>query len=110
MGIKQAGVALFSCAARFPAGHTGDSILGIMFSWDVLEYKDFSCTKCDDGEKGPYRWLKHPNYVVVAIELMLIPLLFNAYFTAILFTCLNAWMMAVRIQTEEKALNQYLLN
>jgi len=61
-------------------------------------------------KKGPYRWLKHPNYVVVAIELMLIPLLFNAYFTAILFTCLNAWMMAVRIQTEEKALNQYLLN
>nr|WGD99142.1 isoprenylcysteine carboxylmethyltransferase family protein [Bacillus safensis] len=62
-------------------------------------------------KKGPYRWLKHPNYVVVAIELMLIPLLFNAYFTAILFTCLNAWMMVlVRIQTEEKALNQYLLN
>ncbi|MEH7229359.1 isoprenylcysteine carboxyl methyltransferase family protein [Bacillus safensis] len=61
-------------------------------------------------KKGPYRWLKHPNYVVVAIELMLIPLLFNAYFTAILFSCLNAWMMAVRIQTEEKALNQYLLN
>ena len=60
-------------------------------------------------KKGPYRWLKHPNYVVVAIELLLIPLLFNAYFTAILFTCLNAWMMAVRIQTEEK-LNQYLLN
>lgn len=61
-------------------------------------------------KKGPYRWLKHPNYVVVAIELLLIPLLFEAYVTAILFTCLNAWMMVVRIQTEEKALNQYLLN
>jgi methyltransferase len=36
--------------------------------------------------------------------------LFEAYVTAILFTCLNAWMMVVRIQTEEKALNQYLLN
>ncbi|MGE1234632.1 isoprenylcysteine carboxyl methyltransferase family protein [Bacillus altitudinis] len=61
-------------------------------------------------KKGPYRWLKHPNYVVVAIELMFIPLLFNAFITAILFTCLNGWMMMVRIQTEEKALNQYLLN
>ena len=60
-------------------------------------------------KKGPYRWLKHPNYVVVAIELMFIPLLFNAFITAILFTCLNGWMMMVRIQTEEKALNQYLL-
>ncbi|MFB8734953.1 isoprenylcysteine carboxylmethyltransferase family protein [Bacillus sp. SL00103] len=32
-------------------------------------------------KKGPYRWLKHPNYVVVAIELLLIPLLFDAYVT-----------------------------
>lgn len=81
-----------------------------MLPWDVLEYKDFSRAKRNDCKKGPYRWLKHPNYVVVAIELLLIPLLFEAYVTAILFTCLNAWMMAVRIQTEEKALNQYLLN
>lgn len=82
-----------------------------MLPWDVLEYKDFSRAKRNDCKKRySYRWLKHPNYVVVAIELLLIPLLFEAYVTAILFTCLNAWMMAVRIQTEEKALNQYLLN
>ncbi|MFJ5965134.1 isoprenylcysteine carboxyl methyltransferase family protein [Bacillus sp. NPDC093026] len=61
-------------------------------------------------KKGPYRWLKHPNYLVVAIEFVLIPLLFQAYITAILFTCLNVWMMMVRIQTEEEALHQYLLN
>ncbi|MDM5298475.1 isoprenylcysteine carboxylmethyltransferase family protein [Bacillus pumilus] len=61
-------------------------------------------------KKGPYRWLKHPNYVVVAIELLLIPLLFQAYITAILFTCLNGWMMLVRIQAEEKALHRHLLN
>ncbi|MFS0656756.1 isoprenylcysteine carboxyl methyltransferase family protein [Bacillus sp. 179-C3.3 HS] len=61
-------------------------------------------------KKGPYRWLKHPNYLVVAIELLFIPLLFQAYITAILFTCLNGWMMVVRIQAEEKALQQHLLN
>lgn len=81
-----------------------------MFTWDVLEYKNLSRSKCDDCEKGAVSLVKAPNYVVVAIELMFIPLLFNAFITASLFTCLNGWMMMVRIQTEEKALNQYLLN
>ncbi|MGE6629666.1 isoprenylcysteine carboxyl methyltransferase family protein [Bacillus sp. NPDC077027] len=61
-------------------------------------------------KKGPYRWIKHPNYMVVAIEFLLLPLLFQAYFTVILFSLLNICMMIVRIQTEEKALNEYLLN
>ncbi|MFD1206915.1 isoprenylcysteine carboxyl methyltransferase family protein [Sporosarcina contaminans] len=54
--------------------------------------------------KGPYKWLRHPNYIIVATELIVLPLLFNAYFTALLFTCLNIWMMTVRIPAEEKAL------
>ena len=54
--------------------------------------------------KGPYRFIRHPNYVIVATEILVLPLLFGAYFTAILFTVLNAWMMSVRIPQEEKAL------
>lgn len=54
--------------------------------------------------KGPYRYIKHPNYFVVAMEFIVIPLLFSAYFTACLFTILNVIMMAVRIPEEEKAL------
>ncbi|MBB4826122.1 methyltransferase [Sporosarcina luteola] len=54
--------------------------------------------------RGPYKWIRHPNYVIVATELLVLPLLFNAYFTAILFTLLNIWMMAVRIPEEEEAL------
>ncbi|EKN69540.1 hypothetical protein BABA_08936 [Neobacillus bataviensis LMG 21833] len=54
--------------------------------------------------KGPYRFLKHPNYFVVAIELLVVPLLFTAYYTAFLFTLLNVIMLMIRIPEEEKAL------
>ncbi|WP_339254679.1 isoprenylcysteine carboxyl methyltransferase family protein [Sporosarcina sp. FSL W8-0480] len=56
--------------------------------------------------KGPYKWIRHPNYIIVATELLILPLLFNAFFTAALFTLLNCWMMTVRIPTEEKALKE----
>jgi methyltransferase len=56
--------------------------------------------------KGPYRFIKHPNYFVVAIELVIIPLLFNAYLTASLFTILNVIMLMIRIPVEEKALKE----
>lgn len=58
-------------------------------------------------EKGPYRFLRHPNYVIVAIEILAIPLIFQAYVTAILFTVLNAVvLLCVRIPEEEKALKE----
>ncbi|WP_331710047.1 isoprenylcysteine carboxyl methyltransferase family protein [Fictibacillus phosphorivorans] len=54
--------------------------------------------------KGPYRFMRHPNYTVVSLELLVIPLIFGAYYTAILFTLLNILMLRVRIPAEEKAL------
>lgn len=57
--------------------------------------------------KGPYRFIKHPNYFVVAIELAIVPLLFNAYITASLFTVLNIIMLMIRIPEEEKALKEH---
>lgn len=57
-------------------------------------------------KRGPYRYLKHPNYVIVIIELLLIPLLFNAYMTSVIFTVLNGCLLAIRIPAEERALNQ----
>ncbi len=53
---------------------------------------------------GPYRWLRHPNYVAVALELVAAPMLFGAWRTAIVVTLLNALALAVRIRCEEKAL------
>ncbi|WP_137789005.1 isoprenylcysteine carboxylmethyltransferase family protein [Bacillus sp. E(2018)] len=54
--------------------------------------------------KGPYRFMRHPNYTIVSLELLVMPLIFGAYFTAILFTILNFFMLRVRIPAEEKAL------
>lgn len=54
--------------------------------------------------QGPYKWLRHPNYVIVSIEILVLPLLFGAYFTAFVYSLLNIWMLSVRIPTEEKAL------
>lgn len=68
----------------------------------------------DIVKRGPYAFLKHPNYFVVCSEILLLPLMFEAYFTAILFTILNCMMLSVRIPIEEKALieatNEYELN
>ncbi|GED70322.1 hypothetical protein BRE01_40240 [Brevibacillus reuszeri] len=55
--------------------------------------------------RGPYRFLRHPNYLVVAIELCCLPLIFSAYVTAILFSVLNAWvLLRIRIPLEERSL------
>ncbi|ETI70051.1 isoprenylcysteine carboxyl methyltransferase family protein [Neobacillus vireti] len=57
--------------------------------------------------KGPYRLLKHPNYFVVTTELLVVPLLFNAFYTALLFTIFNFMILSIRIPEEEKALSMY---
>ncbi|WNI26376.1 isoprenylcysteine carboxyl methyltransferase family protein [Streptomyces sp. ITFR-16] len=53
---------------------------------------------------GPYRLLRHPNYVAVAAEGIALPLVHGAWVTAVLFTALNAVLMAVRVRCEEAAL------
>jgi len=54
---------------------------------------------------GIYRWMRHPNYVVVAIEGVALPLVHTAWITAIAFTVLNAvLLLGFRIRAEEKAL------
>ena len=58
-------------------------------------------------ERGPYRfsWMRHPNYIVVAIEGIALPLVHSAWVTAIVFTVLNAvLLLAFRIPTENRAL------
>lgn len=56
--------------------------------------------------KGPYRFLRHPNYAIVVTEIACLPLIFQAYWTAILFTILNAFILSIRIQVEERALEE----
>lgn len=56
---------------------------------------------------GPYRFLSHPNYVVVAVEGLALPLVHTAWITALVFTVLNAvLLLRFRIPVEEKALRE----
>lgn len=54
--------------------------------------------------RGPYRLLRHPNYVVVVAEGIALPLVHGSWITALAFTVLNAWLLTVRIRTEDRAL------
>ena len=53
---------------------------------------------------GPYRWLRHPNYVAVVAEGIAFPLVHSAWLTALCFTLLNAMVLTVRIRCEDRAL------
>jgi len=56
-------------------------------------------------QRGPYRWVRHPNYCVVAAEIAVLPLVFGAWRIALIFTVLNAAMLAWRIHVEHGALD-----
>ncbi|WP_411335097.1 isoprenylcysteine carboxyl methyltransferase family protein [Metabacillus indicus] len=57
--------------------------------------------------KGPYKYMRHPNYLVVAVEILFLPILFQAYATAVTFTLLNAVILSIRIPAEERALAEH---
>ena len=53
---------------------------------------------------GPYRFLRHPNYVAVVVEGFALPLVGTAWVTAVVFTVANAFLLRTRIKAENKAL------
>ena len=53
---------------------------------------------------GPYRWLRHPNYLIVAAEVAILPLAFAAVAIAIGFSACNGLLLARRIRCEDTAL------
>ena len=55
-------------------------------------------------QRGPYRWLRHPNYVAVGLELIAAPLIFGAWRTAIVISLLDLIVLRMRIRAEEAAL------
>ena len=57
---------------------------------------------------GPYRFFSHPNYIVVVLEGIALPLVHSAYWTALAFGILNALLLTVRIRCEEKALQDMI--
>jgi methyltransferase len=57
-------------------------------------------------KRGPYRFVDHPNYLVVIAEIAVLPLVFGLWQVALVFTVLNAAVLAVRIRAENRALGR----
>ena len=53
---------------------------------------------------GPFRWLRHPNYLAVIVEFIALPMVHAAWLTAIGFSVANGLVLRHRIRVEEAAL------
>ena len=58
------------------------------------------------SRRGPYRWMRHPNYAVVAAEIAVLPLAFGAWGIALAFTMANSGLLAWRIAIENRVLDE----
>ena len=56
--------------------------------------------------RGPYRFVNHPNYVVVVAEIAVLPLVFGLWEISLLFSVLNAVLLTLRIRAENRALGR----
>lgn len=56
-------------------------------------------------QTGPYRYMRHPNYVVVILEIFCLPMVFGLFWVALLFSVLNAGVLYLRIKAEEQAIS-----
>ncbi len=92
----QAGVIVLSANAlrwweiRAMAGH-----------WDVQVMNSLDLGVVTDG---PFRWIRHPNYAAVFLELTAIPLLHSAWLTALIGTFAHIWVLRRRVALEEAVL------
>jgi methyltransferase len=55
-------------------------------------------------DRGPYRWIRHPNYVALALEFLGLPLIGGAYACAVILSGANAWLLGRRIGEEDALL------
>jgi methyltransferase len=75
--------------------------------WSLGPYWTTRIVTLDEAplvRRGPYRWCRHPNYLIVAIEIALLPLAFGAWETALVFSLLNGLLLSHRIRVETAAL------
>jgi methyltransferase len=75
------------------------TVLGPQWNTRVIVVPELSLVA-----SGPYRWFRHPNYVAVVAEGVALPLVHDAWITAVVFTLLNVPLLTVRIRAEEAAL------
>src|SRR5699024_444785 len=73
--------------------------LGMYWNTKIIILPDRTLVK-----KGPYKYIAHPNYIIVGVELCVIPLLFGTFVTALIFPLIHILLLTVRIPIENKAL------
>ena len=54
--------------------------------------------------RGPYRFMRHPNYTLVVAEIAVLPMVLHLPWIAVVFSLLNALVLTIRIRAEERAL------
>ena len=111
--LSRAGIGRFGDGLRMPLFWTGCGMMiaGMGFRWWAIRVLERYFT-VDVGiredhrliRSGPYRLLRHPNYVAVVLEGIALPLVHSAWLTAVCFTVLNAALLTVRIRCENAAL------
>jgi methyltransferase len=72
--------------------------------------KEWNVRVIDPGRivtTGPYRFVRHPNYLAVILEVAALPVIAGAYEVAVIATLLNAWVLARRIPLEEEVLGRH---
>lgn len=86
------------------------AVLQLMRLWVVITLGPFWTTRIlsmPDAplvKTGPYRFLRHPNYVVVMIEILALPLAFGEIAVAMIFSLINTVLLGIRIRAEDAAL------
>lgn len=81
--------------------------------WCIVSLREFWNTRiivlpgATVRRTGPYRWLRHPNYMAVTLEIFFLPLLMRAPFTLLVFSLANLGLLRQRIRLEEEALREH---
>jgi Uncharacterized protein conserved in bacteria len=73
--------------------------LGKYWTTRIIRVKDTKLVT-----KGPYKYFKHPNYIIVFFEILILPLVFNSLIISIIFTFFNSLLLFYRIKLENKVL------
>jgi len=101
LGAQFSWMVFYPAAAFFAAGQTlrYAAIASLGRRWNVR----IVTLPAPPVQTGIYRWVRHPNYAGVALELAAVPLLHGAWLTAALFSVLNGFFLFLRIRAENKA-------
>ena len=88
-------------------------LLQLLRYWCVCSLKEYWNTRiilvpgAKISRRGPYRFMRHPNYLVVTLEFALLPLLARAPVTFLVFSVANLFVLRQRIMLEEQALREH---